>query len=333
MIQRMQSLKAWLQQQGLPADSLRPASEDASFRRYFRLDGPGGETRIVMDAPPDREPLDAFIDIDRRLRKAGLSAPAIHAVDAARGFLLMEDLGDEPYLDALDENTADALYGDALQALQVMQTRVERENLPPYDEALLRREMALFHDWFLQRWLGLRLSADQQRLWWTSLDLLVTSALQQPRVFVHRDYHSRNLMRLQPRPGRPNPGLLDFQDAVQGPVTYDLVSLLRDCYIDWPLALQRRWLFGFLRQAQHLEGVDEDRFLQWFDRMGAQRHLKAIGIFARLHLRDGKPGYLRDIPRTLAYLVMEARQCPELEELLDSLELEDRLQQRLAEMP
>lgn len=312
MPDRLYALRAWLADLGLGADDLRPASEDASFRRYFRLTAPDGKSRVVMDAPPDMEPLGTFLDIDRRLRAAGLSAPEILACDEARGFLLLEDFGDAHYLAVLDEGNADALYGDAMEAIRVMQTGVAADDLPPYDEALLRREMALFPEWFLGALLGVELSAAQQELWRMTTDRLVASALEQPRAFVHRDYHSRNLMYLES--GR-NPGLLDFQDAVLGPVTYDLVSLLRDCYIAWPRDRVEGWVTGFLTHARHLRGIEAQRFLLWFDRMGAQRQLKAIGIFARLKLRDGKPGYLRDIPRTLGYLLDACARDPALAEL------------------
>ncbi len=324
MPDRLHALRSWLADLGLGADDLRPASEDASFRCYFRLTAPDGETRVVMDAPPDREPLGPFLDIDRRLRAAGLSAPEILACDEARGFLLLEDFGDVHYLAVLDEVNADALYGDAMEAIRVMQTGVAADDLPPYDEALLRREMALFPEWFLGALLGIELNAAQQALWQTATDRLVASALEQPRAFVHRDYHSRNLMYLDS--GR-NPGLLDFQDAVLGPVTYDLVSLLRDCYIAWPRVRVEAWARDFLAGAGHLRGIEPARFLRWFDRMGAQRQLKAIGIFARLKLRDGKPGYLKDIPRTLGYLLDACQRDPALVDLgglLDALGVAQR---------
>ena len=331
---RLQSLKLWLEQQGLHVGELRPASEDASFRRYFRVPDRDGVMRVVMDAPPEREPLDDFIEIDRRLCDAGLSAPQILAIDRRQGFLLMEDFGDEHYLDVLDEQTAPALYGDALEAIRIMQDRVPAKDLPPYDETLLRNEMALFREWFIEGLLGLRLDARQQEYWNQTTDLLVQSALEQPRAFVHRDYHSRNLMRIPPRPGRPNPGILDFQDAVLGPVTYDPVSLLRDCYIAWPRARVEAWLLDHLERARGevLSGIEPRQFLSWFDLMGAQRQLKAIGIFARLKLRDGKPGYLGDIPRTLGYLQeLTARdeRLGGLQRLIGELQLADRIRRLL----
>ena len=335
---RLQALKSWLERQGLPADHLRPASEDASFRRYFRLPDRDGEMRVAMDAPPDREPLDDFLEIDRRLREAGLSAPEILASDRQQGFLLMEDFGDAHYLDVLDEQTAPALYGDALEAIRVMQSRVPAADLPPYDETLLRNEMALFREWFVEGLLRLRLDARQEEDWNRTTDRLLQSALEQPRAFVHRDYHSRNLMRIPSRPGRPNPGILDFQDAVLGPVTYDIVSLLRDCYIAWPREQVEAWLLEHYERSkgETLSGIEPQQFLTWFDHMGAQRHLKAIGIFARLNLRDGKPGYLGDIPRTLGYLQQVAEGDGALEglrRLLEDLQLADRIRRLLDDRP
>ncbi len=306
MNERRQQLIHWLGSLGYPADGLAPASEDASFRRYYRVLRPGGGSCIVMDAPPDKEPLTAFVDIDRRLRAAGLSAPEILAHDDRLGFLLMEDFGGTHYLDVLDADNAPELYGDALEAILRMQSDVDTDGLPPYDESLLRTEMALFRDWFLERLLGIELTPNQVGAWKLTVDELVRNALQQPRAFVHRDCHSRNLMYLKPMAGeRRNPGILDFQDAVIGPITYDLVSLLRDCYIAWPEAQVDDWVRDF-HAAARPAGIDMERFLRDFDLMGAQRHLKAIGIFARLHLRDGKDGYLKDIPRTLDYLKIVA---------------------------
>lgn len=308
---RRHRLEAWLQGAlGLRGFRLTPASADASFRRYFRLHLPG-ETRIVMDAPPEREDTGPFRRFSARLLAMGLHVPEVLAADAEAGFLLLTDLGDRPYLPALNDSTADALYGDALAALRRLQAG-DTADLPPYDRALLMQEMHLFRDWYLGTHLGLRLSDDEQALLDAAFEALAASALEQPVVFVHRDYHSRNLMI-----GEPNPGILDFQDAVAGPVTYDAVSLLRDCYIAWPRARVEAWLRQHHARARAdglLDGVDFATFLHWFERMGIQRHLKATGIFARLNHRDGKPGYLNDIPRTLGYVREAARRCPELGE-------------------
>jgi len=329
MTDRSTALRQWLQALGFADDELRPASGDASFRRYFRIGSAEGRSCVVMDAPPDKEPLDSFLDIGRRLRAAGLTAPEVLARDEAQGFLLLEDLGDCHYLDLLDDERADALYGDAMRAILSLQREVAADDLPPYDETLLRREMELFPEWFVSGLLGLRIDAAQRASWRQITELLLHSALEQPRAFVHRDYHSRNLMWLD---DARNPGILDFQDAVLGPVTYDLVSLLRDCYIAWPRERVEGWVTDFLAQAGHLPETDPQVFLRWFDRMGAQRHLKAIGIFARLSLRDGKHGYLRDIPRSLDYLTEVSTRDPALAglaALLDQWRLAERIRAHL----
>ena len=299
MSDRSKLLQQWLEQLGYRDFDLSPASEDASFRSYLRLRA-AGESFIVMDAPPDREPCDQFIRVAEKLRSAGLSAPEIMARNLEQGFLLLTDYGSSDFLSQLDGETAAPLYGDALAALLLMQTRVDASDLPPYDTDLLRREMDLFHDWFLGRLMGIELDAGQRRTWQSTKLELVENALAQPQVFVHRDYHSRNLMKIE----IGNPGILDFQDAVLGPVTYDLVSLLRDCYIAWPPARVEQLALEYYRRAQvsGLVDVDSQRFMHWFNLMGIQRHLKAIGIFSRLKIRDGKAGYLGDIPRTLEYL-------------------------------
>jgi hypothetical protein len=312
---RLVQLDRWLRAAcGLDGFDIAPASGDASFRRYFRVTLPGGDTRIAMDAPPEHEDCRPYLQVAAALAAAGLHVPAVAAADLAQGFLLLEDLGSTVYLDVLTEQTVERLYGDALGALAAMQACVPQEGVPPYDRALLLREMALFPDWLLERQLGIAVDPGLRALLDQTFDRLVDAALEQPRVFVHRDYHSRNLMVAAP----PTPGVLDFQDAVIGPVTYDLVSLLKDCYVRWPRARVDEWAMGYFRlavQSGIVEAAVEDRFLRWFDLMGAQRHLKAAGIFARLNLRDGKPGYLNDIPRTLGYFVEAADRRPELEGL------------------
>lgn len=300
MDDRIRQLELWLSNDcGLLVLRLEPASEDASFRRYLRISRDAGDTLIAMDAPPDREDCRPFVAIAARLEQAGLHVPHIHAADLEQGFVLLEDLGSTPYLQALSEATADRLYGDAIDALVTLQ-QAGVWGLPPYDEALLRRELQLFPDWLLERHLGLVLSDEERRMLDETSDLLVESALEQPVVCVHRDYHSRNLMVVD----AGNPGIIDFQDAVAGPITYDLVSLLRDCYIRWPAERVELWMQGF---HDRIGGSDLAQFRRWFDRMGVQRHLKAAGIFARLNHRDGKSGYLADIPRTLGYIVDVAR--------------------------
>ena len=296
---RSSQLNRWLERLGYRDYRLSPASEDASFRRYLRLEA-DGRTQIVMDAPPDLEPCDRFIEVAGLLRDAGLSAPEISERDLEHGFLLLTDFGATDYLSQLHDETEASLYRDALAALLLMQSRIDPGDLPPYDAALLNREMDLFHDWFLGELLGLELDPAQRETWLACRQALVDSALEQPRVFVHRDYHSRNLMKIP----RRNPGILDFQDAVNGPITYDLVSLLRDCYIAWPPPRVEALALDYYQaaRANGLLEIDSDRFLRWFDLMGLQRHIKAIGIFSRLKIRDGKSGYLKDIPRTLEYV-------------------------------
>jgi N-acetylmuramate 1-kinase len=281
-----------------------PASADASFRRYFRLQK-GAESFIVMDAPPSREDCLPFVRVAGFLESMQLSAPRIIEADIERGFLLISDLGSEQYLDKLagEPHLADALYGDAIDAMLVMQRRGEayQTTLPPYSEKLLRFELSLFHDWLCGTHLQLQLSAEDERNWQACCDMLVETALRQPRVFVHRDYHSRNLMVLD----EDNPGILDFQDAVEGPLTYDLVSLLKDCYVRWPADKVRQWALGYYQKLSDntRTQIDERRFLRYFELMGVQRQLKAAGIFCRLSHRDGKSGYLNDVPRTLSYIV------------------------------
>lgn len=279
---------------------LKPASSDASFRRYWRLTH-SAETAILMDAPPAFEDCGRFADLSRRFRAVGLNTPEIRAEDRANGFLMITDFGERVYLGELREDTADRLYGDALGALATIQARGPRDGLPAYDGPFLRRELGLFRDWFLGSLLGLALTEAEHEVLAAVAARLVATAAEQPHVCVHRDYHSRNLMLTD----AGNPGILDFQDAVVGPVTYDLVSLLRDCYIAWPAERVTDWALGYFDLAVRggvLRERDRGGFLGWFDLMGVQRHLKACGIFARLSLRDGKRQYLRDIPRTLDYV-------------------------------
>lgn len=286
------------------------ASGDASFRRYFRVTLPGGESRIVMDAPPDKEDCRPFLDVIARLEPADVHVPYVYAEDLVRGFLLLEDLGDRLYLAELEPDTADSLYTTAIDALLRIQ-RGDTTGLPPYDRELLEREMRLFPEWLLQTHLGLRLDEAEQGMLEETFAVLLQNALEQPRVLVHRDYHSRNLLLT----GAKSPGVIDFQDAVLGPVSYDLVSLLRDCYIAWPSQRVDHWRDAYTDKAVRAGILSETQAAsmpRWFDLMGAQRQLKAAGIFARLNHRDGKPGYLADIPRTLGYIVQAAQRQPAL---------------------
>jgi aminoglycoside/choline kinase family phosphotransferase len=303
---RLQSLRRWLEGDlGFRDYGIAPASADASFRRYFRVTRAGHEPVIVMDAPPGKEDVGPYLRVAAMLQAFGVNAPRVIERSVEDGFLLLTDLGTTMYLPELARpGRADPLYGDAIAALVRIQARGAEaaRTLPPYDEKLLRFEMSLFPDWLLERHLQLELSAHDSRVLRDGMDALVANALEQPQVFVHRDYHSRNLMVCPVA----NPGILDFQDAVRGPLTYDLVSLLRDSYIAWPQERVVGWALRFRREAADagLEtGRDDAQFLRWLDLMGVQRHLKVGGIFARLWLRDGKPGYLADIPRTLQYAV------------------------------
>lgn len=302
----------------LAGADLAPASADASFRRYFRLRTAAG-SYIVMDAPPEREDCLPFLRVAGYLEAMRLNAPRVIDGDIDAGFLLLSDLGTRLYLDELKSNPVDSttLYADAINALLTMQRRgvAYQSALPPYDEALLRFELSLFKDWLCGRHLKLSFSAADNVAWRELGDLLVDNALHQPQVFVHRDYHSRNLMHC----AENNPGILDFQDAVEGPLTYDLVSLLKDCYLRLPAEQVRESALEFYR---HLDisirrRVDERLFRRYFELMGVQRHVKAAGIFARLNHRDGKQVYLADIPRTLSYIIELGPHYEELEFLIE----------------
>lgn len=297
---REDKLKIWLEEYLSSSEfEMTILAGDASFRRYFRVRY-RDEVWVAMDAPPDKEDSHPFVAIAAALVKAGLSAPCVLASDLTQGFMLLSDLGDNTYLSVLSEAKVERYYQDAMSALITMQSIQDAPGyiLPHYDAKRLHDEMALFETWFLQKHLQLVLTDTQRACIKHACDYLCQTALQQPTVFVHRDYHSRNLMVLP----KANPGILDFQDAVIGPITYDLVSLLKDCYIDWPKAQVQSWALQFKHRVRLLDQVSDAQFLHWFTAMGMQRHMKAIGIFARLMHRDGKPGYLQDIPRTLQYL-------------------------------
>ena len=320
---RLQHLKVWLDEQlaalfaeqgwgAVPPATLTAASSDASFRRYFRWEG-AGRSFIVMDAPPPQENCKPFVDIAFLLAKSGINVPKIYAEDLERGFLLLNDLGNKTYLDVIDSENADGLFTDALQALTAFQQLPMVAPLPSYDVALLRRELELFPEWYVKRELGIEFDPAQQVLWDNVTELLIDSALAQPKVLVHRDYMPRNLMLSE-----PNPGVLDFQDAVYGPVTYDVTCLFKDAFLSWPEERVHGWLESYWRQAVAL-GIpvqpDFDDFLRASDLMGVQRHLKVIGIFARICHRDGKPRYLADVPRFFAYIDAVIARRPELAEL------------------
>lgn len=274
---------------------------DASFRRYFRLHC-GELTHVVMDAPPDKEMITPFINISKKLASMGIHTPAILAFEQAQGFILLEDLGDESLLKTLSHDDADPLYTAAITTLlQLQQCPTNNPLLPNFDKPFMLQELSLFHDWFLQAYLALRLNTSEKLLLEETFEWLVTQIALQPQVFIHRDYHSRNLMVV----GQNNPidiGVIDFQDAMHGPFTYDLVSLLKDCYIQWPETNITHWLTYFYHQLPSTFGWSLAEFTRGFDLCGLQRHLKVLGIFCRLHLRDNKISYLRDLPLTLHYV-------------------------------
>jgi len=288
--------------------AFEPASSDASFRRYFRVKTSSGQF-IVMDAPPDKENIESFIKVADLMSNAQVNVPTIFHINLTDGFLLLEDFGPTCFLDRLNTDNAEALYQTAFESLLKLQTQVLAQNstLPCYDEQLLKRELGIFDQWFLGQFLDLQLPEYIKN---SVYNLLINSAMEQPVTCVHRDYHSRNLMVLSTN----SPGILDFQDAVIGPITYDLVSLLRDCYIAWPDYRIDYWMTQYYQRLMQagLVACDLAQFTRWFDLMGMQRHLKAIGIFSRLHLRDGKSNYLKDIPRTLNYVKSQALRYPEL---------------------
>jgi N-acetylmuramate 1-kinase len=328
---RRSAFERWLAavgpRHGLRPATLAPASADASFRRYLRLDGDGGSF-IVMDAPPAQEDVRPFVHVAGLIAAAGLNAPRVLEADPAQGFLLLTDLGRRLYLDALraaqeaDPAAADRLMRDALQALVRWQQGVPADALPPYDEALLARELALFPAWCVQRRFGITWNPAEQAVWERTCRLLIDSALAQPHVAVHRDWMPRNLM-----VASPNPGILDFQDAVRGPVTYDLASLLRDAFVSWDEERELDWAVRWWQQARaagvplgETLGTDFGAFWRALEWMGLQRHLKVLGIFCRLEHRDGKPQYAADLPRFFGCSTRLARRYGELRPLVKLLE-------------
>lgn len=294
-------------------DSIQFASEDASFRRYFRIvhnDSP----LIVMDAPVEHMEIETFINIARKFRQFDMNVPQIHEWSKDKGFALITDFGNTTYLDILTQTNADGFYEDAIDALIQLQlaTSSEPDFLPPYDSELLNQEMNLFREWYLPEHKRVTLTPELSDVLDHTFEFLTAKALEQPKVWVHLDYHSRNLMHVESR----NPGIIDFQDAVCGPITYDLISLLRDCYIVWPADRVRKWTDLYLNKARQ-SGLKIDfehrQFAQWFDWMGIQRHIKVAGIFSRLFYRDGKSKFLDDIPTVMAYLESVSRKYRELE--------------------
>lgn len=318
-MERLQRLTAWTRNH-LPNAQLAPASADASFRRYFRAVNESGSF-IVMDAPPSHEDCTPFLHVARLFRAAGANTPEILAENLEEGFLLLSDFGNTTYLTALNDNTADRLYRDANQALIQIQLASRPGELPEYDAELLLREMRLFPDWYVARHLGIELTDTQRGIVETAFAAILANNLSQPRVYVHRDWHSRNLMVTE-----PNPGVLDFQDAVYGPISYDLASIYKDAYIHWDEERVLDWVIRYWESARRAGlplPADFGDFYRDFEWMGIQRHIKVLGIFARLYHRDGKDGYLKDMPLVLAYL---KKACGRYNGLGDFLRLLEELE-------
>jgi len=326
---RLSLIQSWLTRDlGWRIGRISVASADASFRRYFRVSrgdvdpaawAPKADTLIVMDAPPGKEDIAPYLKVTSLLEQSGAHVPHVHASDTRRGFIVMEDLGDTQYLSLLKTGRGvDKLYGEALTTLANIQVRGLRaaSALAPYDRAPLERELNLMPEWFLGKHLRLELSPEERALLTVTNEFLINEALLQPQVFVHRDFHSRNLMVL-PDDNKGGPGVIDFQDALRGPIGYDLVSLLKDCYISWSRERVERWVRGYRRVLGNLGanvGDSEYQFMRWFDLIGVQRHIKVLGIFCRLWHRDGKIGYLSDLPLTFDYVRDACRRYPELVE-------------------
>ncbi len=328
-MQRQQQLNNWLQSFG-PNESftLAPASADASFRRYFRVTYADGSTKIIMDAPPQHEDCKPFLHVGTLFEKAGAHVPHVYAQDLKQGFLLLSDLGNTTYLQALDSSSATRLYGAATDALIKIQLASKTEELPPYDEALLRRELNLFPEWYIAKHLGVTLSEKQTAKLKEVFVRILKNNLAQPSVYVHRDYHSRNLMVIADN----NPGIIDFQDAVYGPITYDLASLFKDAYVRWEEADIMDWLIHYWEKARKAGlpvHADFGEFYRDYEMMGVQRHLKVLGIFARLYHRDGKDGYLKDMPLVMDYLRRAAARYIDLKPLINLLdELEPHIKHK-----
>lgn len=299
----IESLKSWvIRQLDCPIESLewRPLSGDASFRRYVRA-AVNGQSYIAALAPPATEKNHAFVDIAKRLQNANVNAPVVMAVDYDQGFLLQNDLGQVDLQSVLNAASVDHWYGLAMQQIAAMQ-KVDTKDLAPYDRAALALELSYFRTWFIEAMLAYQMNADEEKLLDDFSNFLLDAAVAQPQAFVHRDYHCRNIM----CQGESQLACIDFQDALYGPITYDLVSLLRDCYVVWPEINVHAWVEDFRRL--YFAEVEANTFLTWFDLMGLQRHIKVLGIFARLSLRDGKHGYLNDLPTVVRYVQQVAAQ-------------------------
>ncbi len=325
-MQRQNQLTAWLSSlYPNQTFTIAPASADASFRRYFRATFTDGTTKVVMDAPPQHEDCRPFLHVGKLFENAGTHVPHVYAQDLTQGFLLLSDLGNTTYLQALTSGNAFPLYSAATDALIKIQLASRASELPAYDEALLRRELNLFPEWYIAKHLGVTLSEKQQSKLEEVFKRILANNLAQPCVYVHRDYHSRNLMVTE-----PNPGILDFQDAVYGPITYDLASLFKDAYIRWEEEEIMDWVIRYWEKARKAGlpvRADFGEFYRDYEMMGVQRHIKVLGIFARLYHRDGKDGYLKDMPLVMEYLVRACERYIDLKPLLNLLlELQQQAQ-------
>jgi aminoglycoside/choline kinase family phosphotransferase len=328
-VQRKAKIRAWLEKL-YPGNvfELAPASADASFRRYFRASFADGTTRVVMDAPPSHEDCKPWLHVQALFHAAGVHVPDVLASDLEQGFLLLSDLGSTTYLAAFDADNTVALYQDAIDALVRIQAASQPNQLPPYDRALLQRELDLFPDWYIAKHLKTELSDAQRQTLAGAFEKILAVNLAEPQVYVHRDYHSRNLMVV----GERNPGIIDFQDAVYGPISYDLVSLFKDAYVEWPEDLVLDWLARYWEKARKAGlpvRADFGDFYRDYEWMGVQRHIKVLGIFARLYHRDGKDGYLKDMPLVAKYLRVA---CGRYRELGPLLKLLDDLEGRQAQV-
>lgn len=326
-MERQDQIRTWLA--GLWAGqqfSLAAASADASFRRYFRAVRADGKSFVIMDAPPASEDCRPWLHVQRLFRDAGVHVPEVLAEDLERGFLVLSDLGDTTYLQAFATDDAPALYADATAALVRIQLASRPGMLPDYDATLLRRELDLFPEWFLSRHHGIALSDEDRQAIDEVFKRIIAVNLAEPKVFVHRDYHSRNLMRIT---GAASPGIIDFQDAVHGPISYDMVSLLKDAYVEWDEDLALDWLIRYWEQARKARlpvAGDFGDFFRSYEWMGVQRHVKVLGIFARLWHRDGKDGYLKDLPLVARYLRQACERYAELSVLRHLL---DRVEEKI----
>ena len=320
MDQRLVALTDWLAHETpINAQRIEPASQDASFRRYFRVFSKAKQF-VVMDAPPETERTQPFIDIAEQLKALGLHAPAIYQSNKQQGFILLEDLGTRTYLDELREpdefhEHTNKLYSDAIDAVIILQTSVEKQGKyhpPKYDAEMLQQEMDLFRHWYLAKHLEVKLNESSHSIWLQTQQFLTSNCLQQPQTWVHRDYHSRNLMITNDN----SPGIIDFQDMTLGPIAYDLASLLKDCYIEWPREQQLKWLKQYHDKLNLVLGEQTftlEQLIRWFDLTGLQRHLKVLGIFCRLNYRDGKANYLDDLPLAAHYVLDVLPRYPELD--------------------